>query len=257
MPAYICAFRSQLGVYDLLFLGCIVEAVSWFSFLMAISEEWITVSYRLQRTGQESAGDVMDPNKLQAMLGNVSGHLKTGVLRDDHQLQSLHRSLARSLFAEDVQQLKTSSFRFENSDLFSPQQIPADLSDALRSVAEQSTAPAAEPEFRAFVRELPVRTTQVSASAPLWSAGAGVDHTIGPFTNKDGRQFWFDFFRIEKLVALYIQGQPDPALLFKTMRRLQFIDPMLPPIVDPAPSYNLSAGSIWINARIFAASAPP
>jgi hypothetical protein len=198
----------------------------------------------------------MDPNKLQAMLGNVSGHLKTGVLRDDHQLQSLHRSLARSLFAEDVQQLKTSSFSFENSALFSPQQIPADLSDALRSVAEQSTASAAEPEFRAFVRELPVRTTQLPSSAPLWSAGAAVDHTIGPFTNKDGRQFWFDFFRIEKLVALYIQGQPDPALLFKTTRRLQFIDPMLPPIVDPAPSYNLPAGSIWINARIFAANAP-
>jgi hypothetical protein len=198
----------------------------------------------------------MDPNKLQAVLGNVSGHLSTRVLRDDPQLQSLHRSLSRSLFAEDVQQLKTSSFAFENSDLFSPQQIPPDLSDALRSVAEQSTAPAAEPEFRAFVRELPVRTTQLPASAPLWSAGAAVDHTIGPFANKDGRQFWFDFFRIEKLVALYIQGKPDPALLFKTTQRLQFIDPMLPPIVDAAPSYNLPAGSIWINARTFAANAP-
>ena len=101
-----------------------------------------------------------------------------------------------------------------------------------------------------------MRSTQLHASTPLWAGGAAVDHTIEPFTNKDGRQFWFDFFRIEKLVALYIQGRPNPALLFNVSIGPRFINVNLPLVTELLPSYKLPAGSIWVNSEIFASNAP-
>jgi hypothetical protein len=198
----------------------------------------------------------MDRQRLHSLLSSVSGHVLTGTLRDSPKLQQLQRSLSRSLFSEDIQQLKTSSFSFENADLFSPETIPGELSDALKAAAAQSVDASAEPEFRAFVREVPVRSTQLPSSLPKWAAGAAVDHTIGPFTNKDGRQFWFDFFKIEKLVALYIQGKAEPVLLFKVNLPMRVLDPLLPPVTDTETSYKLPAGSIWINSQVLAANSP-
>ena len=49
----------------------------------------------------------MNTERLHSLLSSVSGHLSTGNLRESAKLQELHRSLSRSLFSEDVQQLKT------------------------------------------------------------------------------------------------------------------------------------------------------
>ena len=133
-----------------------------------------------------------------------------------------------------MNQLKATNFSFENSDIFSPGRVPAGRLAALRSIAERSVSPQAQPELRVFVREVPVRSPLLHASVPSWASGAAVDHTVGPFTNKDGRQFWFDFFRIEKLVALYIQGSPNPVLLFNVRTRFIFTDLNLPPVTDAA-----------------------
>jgi hypothetical protein len=194
--------------------------------------------------------------ELRTLLGNVAGHLVPTSSQPEHDLQRLDESLARSILPEQLEQLKGSRFVFENADLFLPEQISPERSAALQSIAQLKATGLAEPEFRAFVREVPVRSTQLHASVPFWAAGAAVDHTIGPFTNKDGRTFWFDFFRIQKLVALYIQGRPDPALLFNVQTRPIFTDVHLPPITDPLPTYHLPAGSIWINSQVLAPNAP-
>jgi hypothetical protein len=198
----------------------------------------------------------MNTQQLHTLLGRLSGHLITSSPQQEREIQRLHQSLSRSLLPEDLQQLKGSRFTFENADLFFPEQIPSERSLVLQSIAEGKASSSAEPEFRVYAREVPVRSTQLHASVPLWAGGAAVDQTIGPFTNKDGRQFWFDFFRIEKLIALYIQGRPEPALLFKVSMGLKFVDINLPLVTDLLPSYHLPAGSIWINSEIFAANAP-
>ena len=61
-----------------------------------------------------------------------------------------------------------------------------------------------------------------------------LERSLGPFVNRDGRRLWFDFFRIEKLVALYVQGVPEPALLFKIRTGFRFIDINLPLSADAA-----------------------
>ena len=198
----------------------------------------------------------MDAQKIHALLGRLSGHLITTTPQQENEILQLNQSLSRSLLPDDLQQLKSSNFVFENSDLFAAERIAPERSAALQSIAELKAAEVAEPELRVFVREVPVRSPQVFASVPSWAGGAAVDHTLGPFTNKDGRQFWFDFYRIEKQVALYVQGSPDPALLFSVRTRLIFTDLSLPPVTDLLPIYRLAPGSVWINSGLLATNAP-
>ncbi|MGH9929918.1 MAG: hypothetical protein ACREA9_11945 [Pyrinomonadaceae bacterium] len=197
----------------------------------------------------------MNTEQLHRLLGSLSGHLVTGAAREEKEIDKLNRLLSRSLPPKDVQEIKGSNFAFENADLFSRENIPAGRLAALESLVEKQSEREAEPEYRAFVREVPLRSTLLHASVPSWAAGASVESTVGPFTGKDGRQFWFDFFRIEKLVALYIQNRPNPALLFKISSG-RFVDAGLPLVASPSTSYRLSAGSIWINSGILAANSP-
>src|SRR5690242_12342783 len=150
----------------------------------------------------------MDSQQRHAVLTSLTGHLSAQNEQQTAQLQQLDEALARALISDDLKQLKASQFNFEAADLFAPERVSADRSAALQALATQAAA-GGEPEYRVFAREVPVRSTQLHASVPLWAGGAAVDRTIGPLTNRDGRQFWFDFFRIEKLVALYVRDQPD------------------------------------------------
>jgi len=159
--------------------------------------------------------------------------------------------LSRSLLTEDAQQLKSSSFAFEAGDLFAAEPVVSEVASA--GLAEGTTE---EPEFRALVREVPVRSTQLQASLPLWAAGAAVDRTVGPLIAADGRQLWFDFLKIEKLVALYVQNHANPSLLFNMRTGSQFVSPLLPLLPSAATVYRLGAGSIWIDSQIFAKDAP-
>jgi hypothetical protein len=193
----------------------------------------------------------MDPQQRHAILSSLTGHLISSSEAQAAALQQLDQTLSRSLIADDLKQVKTSQFAYEAADLFSPEHIPASRAAAL----EASAAGALEPQYRVFAREVPVRSTQLHASVPPWAAGAAVDRTIGPLINKDGRQFWFDFFRIEKLVALYERDQADPMLLFKINNGVRVIDARLPLAAELLPAYRLPAGSIWIRSQLLATDA--
>lgn len=198
----------------------------------------------------------MDTQKLRALLGDLAGHLLTDSPAEERASVELNDLLARSLLTEDVREIKRSSFAFENADLFFAENIPAERAEALQAAADRSSAGDAEPEFRVFVREVPVRSTQLHASTPLWAGGAGVERTLGPFQRADGRQFWFDFIRIDRLVALYVQDRPDPVLLFNVRSGIRFIDINLPLAADSASRYDLVGGSVWINSQLLAPNAP-
>jgi hypothetical protein len=196
----------------------------------------------------------MNTQERRTLLSRLTGHLVAASPQQEQDIHALLGTLSRSVLTEDLQQLKGSQFAFEAADRFSDQAISAERMSALQAVAERGAAE--QPEFRFFLREVPVRSTQLYASLPLWAGGAAVEQTIGPIANADGRLFWFDFFRIEKLVALYVQGDPNPALLFKIKTGIQFMDLQLPLAATPSPSYRLGPGSIWINSQLLAANAP-
>jgi hypothetical protein len=198
----------------------------------------------------------MDTQKLQAMLSGLSGHLIADSPEQEREVERLNQLLSLSLLPEDIEQTKRSNFAFENADLFFESNIPPARSESIRAVVQRMATAAQEPQFRVFVREVPARSTQLYGSTPLWAGGAAVERTVGPFRRADGRVFWFDFFKIEKLVALYVQGKPNPALLFKVSIRPRFVERGLPLTTDAASSYNLSAGSIWINSQLLAPGTP-
>jgi hypothetical protein len=186
----------------------------------------------------------------QQFLSRVIGHL--AVKERGKEFAQLQDLLSRSAFPQETQELAGSNFSFEGADLFSPERIAPAQSEAIEKLVQTS----ADAEFRVFVRQVPVRSTQLRGAVPLWAGGAAAERTLGPFVNRDGRRFWFDFFRVDKLVALYVQGIPEPALLFKIRTGFQFIDINLPLSADARASYRLNAGSIWINSRLLAANAP-
>lgn len=198
----------------------------------------------------------MNKQQLHTLLGGLSGHLVTDSPQAEREYQKLHHLLSRALLPQDLQQLKGSQFSFESADLFAPENLQPERADYMQAIAARKAEADDAPEYRVFAREAPVRSTQLAGSVPLWAGGAAIEQTIGPFTHQDGRVFWFDFFRIEKLVALYVQGRPDPALLFKIRTGFRFIDVNLPLAADLSPSYQLVAGTVWINSSLLAAGAP-
>jgi hypothetical protein len=119
----------------------------------------------------------MTKDNVHDVLTRVVGHLTTVGLREDKELQKLHQSLSRSLLSEDVQQLKGSDFQFENADLLSAANVSPELESALRGVTQQTSGKV--PQYRAFVREVAVRSVNLPASLAPWALGAAIDHTIG------------------------------------------------------------------------------
>lgn len=196
--------------------------------------------------------------KLHDLLSRLTGHIATGPLSEDKNLQSLHHSLSKSLLPEDVLQLKSNTFQFESADFLSPSRVPAEISRALEGILEQQASPTADlPAYRVFLREVGIRSVQIPGAVPSWAAGSAVDHTLGPFTSIDGRLHWYDFYQIQRLVTLYIGTLNDPALLFSVDVGLHLFTPGRPLSAKPATQYKLAAGSIWISAQILTKNAPP
>ena len=186
----------------------------------------------------------------EAVLTQLLGRLR---IEERHeQFSRFEEFLLRARLPEDLKQVKKSRFSFEAAELVAPENMPA----GLRQIVDRLARTEAEPTYRLAMREVPLRSTQLHGSNPLWASGAASEASFGPFISLDGRRFWFDFFRIEKLVALYVQGIAEPALLFKLRSRFRFIGIDLPLAADAAPGYHLNAGSIWINSRLLATNAP-
>lgn len=190
------------------------------------------------------------------LLAGVSGHFRVTSPQEERSIRSLQETLARVLPGEDITAVKGSFFSVENSDLFftdtiAPQQLQGLKDLATRALEEPRTA-----DLRVFVRDAPVRSAQMKGSLPLWAGGAAPQTTMGPFFNKDGRKIWFDFYRVERLVALYIDGRPDPAILFNVSLVKRFMVSTLPPVVDPLTKYQLVPDSVWVNSQIVAPNAP-
>lgn len=125
---------------------------------------------------------------------------------------------------------------------------------------ELAERPPATAEYRVFRREAPLAPPVLDLAAPLWGRGAAIERSLGPFPSLDGRQFWFDFYRLTRLAPLYLPGETQPALLF-------YVREFPVPLDRPLPvaeilgllrtrRYNLAAGSFWIRAGLLAPGAP-
>ncbi len=175
---------------------------------------------------------------------------------DHHAVARLESLLHQTEPADDMAALVSNQLTSEIAifGAASAQSNPSSLAD---SAAADFVAPS---EFRVFRRETPVATAAVPSSMPAWARGAAIAETIGPLQSADGRTFWFDFFRIVRLVPVYFAGQSQPAFLFRLReRRFGLADVFdLHEIVTflRQNRYTLESGSVWVRADLFAPGGP-
>jgi hypothetical protein len=196
----------------------------------------------------------MKKRHVQGTLRRLAGHLVIETDEQRRNVEALYKALAQADVPADERRTIQSDFSIGKADLFFDDTIAKRRLDELDALARKIEIREEEPRSLVFVREVPIRDSLLHASVPGWAAGARVDQSVGPFVNKDGRQFWFDFYRVAKLTALYVQGIAEPALLYKeAARRRQAGEPAAR---QAGAEYRLGKGSIWINARFLTTGAP-
>ncbi|NLO00726.1 MAG: hypothetical protein GX126_00205 [Bacteroidales bacterium] len=204
----------------------------------------------------------MESQQISSDLKRLIGHLKVETVEDQKRFNQLERSLSKSVIDEKTARLRQTEFSFEKSDLFSADTISGIQRKSISSIVNKKLKAKEEPRYKVFRREIPVREQLLKSSVAEWAAGSKVDHSLGPFFNEDGRQFWYDFYLIEKLITLYMQGVANPVLLFKireggpAVANRRIVDRNIPAIVRPSRTYSLVKGSIWINSGFLAPNAP-
>ena len=195
----------------------------------------------------------MKTRHVQETLRQLAGHLVIENDEERRNLDVLYKALGDAGVPRGNRPVMQSDFSIAKADLFFDETIPKRRIQELDAVAARIDKRKDEARSLVFVREVPIRESLLHASVPSWAAGARVGQSVGPFTNKDGRQFWFDFYPIAKLTALYVQGIAEPALLFKEDPRRREGGADRQRVVA---QFNLGKGSLWINARFLAAGAP-
>lgn len=200
----------------------------------------------------------MNQEQLSSLLLALTGHLQAG---NEEELSELHRTAAQALLQQDLSTVSNQPLSFGTTDLFSTEKISPQRLSTINEIAQNSlaeeTAGEDEDGLRLFVRYVPVRTTQVAGSVPDWAAGALLQQSYGPFVMPDGRLAWFDFYRTEKLIEIYTEGQTLPTILFRASLRRNLIDIITSRNITAQKQYHVVEGSLWIRASLLTPSAPP
>jgi hypothetical protein len=198
----------------------------------------------------------MKTPQLSTILNGLIGHLRIETPEDQKKFNLLKRSLSKSVIEEKTCEPVKAGFSYEKSDLYSDEAISDDHRKTILSIANKRFKAKEETQFKVSRRDIPVRETLLHNSVADWAVGSRVDHSLGPFPGIDGRRFWYDFYPVEKMVTLYMQGVANPVLLFKVIQNNVTANPLLPFLAKPSKTYSLVQGSIWISSQILAPGSP-
>jgi hypothetical protein len=200
----------------------------------------------------------MSANNISAMLAALTGQLLTASQAEEQALENLQTAIAAALVSQDPAEISNQQFVFETSDIFTAPGTDEKLEKIKKIAADvQSITPdESKALMHVFERTVPVRTTQIEGSVKAAAAGSRVT-TFGPFTDAvTGIRKWFDFVKIKELIPLYVQGQPEPFILFNTeisVRRLKIPVAPAPPL---SKTFTIVPDTVWILARLFDPAAP-
>ena len=195
--------------------------------------------------------------ELLTFLANITGHFQATSAKDHKSIQSLRKNIISILAQENISDLKTSYYSTDKSDLFFTETIEPKQMTEIKDIVTRFEKKPKPAEQRVYARDVPVQNIQIKGSIAQWADGAAVQKTMGPYLSNDGRKIWFDFYKIEKLTALYIAGEPKPALLFDAFSQRKTARDPQPHVIKSQKTYNLRPDTIWIASKILASNAPP
>jgi hypothetical protein len=133
-----------------------------------------------------------------------------------------------------------------------PDVLDEELVAAFKGAAERAAqAQTVESKFtrpssRVVRRTSPVRNSTLLGSVPAGVAALRAERSIGPFFDDLNRRYWFDVFATAQLTGVVRAPETAPFMLV----------PLPSMIVASSTTFALSAGTVWIQAALFAASAP-
>ncbi len=192
----------------------------------------------------------MEINQLFAQLATLTGYLQSSSADDEITIEKLQRSIAESVIQQDPATVRSREFVFERSDIFLSSNIESARLNKIKELAELAAREEKPAETNVFVRNIPVRTTQITGSIDRSSAGARV-RTVGPVTDVRNIPHWFDFVNVKKLISLYIQGQGKPVILFDaTFKQPKINLPNAKP-VELTNTYTIDPETVWVQAKVF------
>ena len=197
----------------------------------------------------------MNQTPLAAAITRISSSVEASTILQKQALQTLHQQLASSLIDEDIANVSGIQYSFQNAASFASQTSQGEAGQDFQTSIQQAIDNNAKPTHRVFVRDVPVRNVLLKTSVPSWAAGSAPDKTLGPFTSTDGRQLWYDFYPFEELIALYVEGNSSPVLLFHISTFRRFFD-NLPFIGGSETSYQIVGNTVWILSTVLSADAP-
>ena len=198
---------------------------------------------------------VMTKEQIALLITNLTGQLQTSNPGEEKVVVKLQHAIADALIQQNPTEISSPEFLFQRSDLFV---ADTSVTGGLKKINEiakravQRNKPAAS---FVFVREVPIRSTQITGSNTLASAGTRVK-TIGPLSDIQGISHWFDFVKVKKLIALYVQGQTMPAILFDAT----FSEPEYFPVnskpVELTRNFTVDPETVWIHGNLFESTIP-
>ncbi len=194
----------------------------------------------------------MKENPLLAMLAQLCGDIITTADTEPAELLRLQTSIATALFnAPPVTALAPGSFQFDRLENFATRHLATADFEHLGNILQRLSHETAtiDKTIRVARREVPFITSQVRGSVPDWARGANIVDTLGPFTNVEGRQVWFDFYRVIPVVQVWLKGAARPFMLCP-------VEESSLEIAAGPRTYKIPKGSVWLHADLFAPASP-
>jgi hypothetical protein len=199
----------------------------------------------------------MEKDLLQSLLAEFYAQFEGNDSNEKSLLKEGIPILANSLQFQSASDALSEKLSIQSSDLFFRNRVADPKEIQLEKVVEESEKLKEKtPKTKVFVREVPIRTSQIKSSIPAWAIGAKVEKTIGPITRIDGREVFLDVFRVEKLIALRKQGSNEPFIFFKASFSKPKIQLVNAPPVEVQDSYKVLAGTVWVQVKLFDSSVP-
>jgi hypothetical protein len=199
--------------------------------------------------------NIMENNELTALLATLTGSLHASGVEDEKNVEKLQASIAEALTSQDPATIQSQKFIFEKSDLFLSTNLESNRLKKIGELAALVEKGTQLSDTNVFVRNAPIRSTQIAGSITSISAGVRVK-TFGPIFDKLGGGRWFDFVNVKELIAIYIQGQSMPIVLFDSTflkRRYQLISSNP---VELTKNFSIDPDTVWIHGKVFSADVP-
>ncbi len=188
-------------------------------------------------------------------LSRMTGHLTAANSEDKNKRTELRKAIANTLDNDIEIQNHIRAFAHEASNIFSYETIDQENQAELMELSKDKLLSGVNASnLTVYRRETPFQPSKEPAPIPAWKTGGAIKETKGPFLNKDGRYFWFDFYQRADLLpvflpawnstipAIYLDFSPESLNKFKNS---------IPPRLLTKWTFPLESGSIWINGKLF------